>query len=659
MNTAPLIDLAAPLTDLAVTSAAAGDTLPQQPIKLLPDRLISQIAAGEVVERPASVVKELIENAIDSGAQRIELRLEEGGVKRVLVSDDGCGISAAQLALALTRHATSKITSLDDLERVATLGFRGEALASIASVADVRITSRSADASHASAIDSRDGAVAPAAATQGTSVEVLDLYAATPARRKFLKSTGTETAHCLDAFRRVALAHPSIAFSARVEQRRAEDWPACTWQQRALAGLGDEFNEAHRVIEQAAGSLYLRGLIGAPTASRARADRQFFYVNGRYVRDRLLTHALRRAYSDVLHGDRHAAYVIFLAIDPQLVDVNVHPAKTEVRFRDAQSVHRFVYQVVQAALRSAAGEHTAPTSSAFRSITGADHSLPGPSSQDTFYAPATARSGSLSYAGTQASLSLAQPQSPYGSGFRPATVASDTVAATLSFYQPDEIQSLTSMGTVNINTAASGQTSNSTAPLGYAIAQLHGVYLLAQNDQGLILVDIHAAHERMVFERLKRTHDDRTVSMQPLLIPATFIAQEHEIVFVEEHGEMLLRIGIDASLISPTAIAVRALPTSLFGADPVALTRSVLAEFIEHGVADGGEHVLRERRDALLSTMACHTAVRANRRLSLDEMNALLREMEATPGADQCNHGRPTWLQVSMPELDKWFLRGR
>lgn len=638
-------------------SATALAPVESRPIALLPDRLISQIAAGEVVERPASVVKELLENALDSGADRIELRLEEGGVKRVVVSDNGCGIAREQLTMALTRHATSKITSLAELERVASLGFRGEALASIASVAQLRMTSRTAAAAHANQIDSRDGAVTPAAATVGTTVEVLDLYADTPARRKFLKSQGTETAHCLEAFRRVALAHHQVSFSARVDQRKVEDWAACGWSQRALAGLGDEFEQAHRLIEQSAGNLYLRGVLGAPTASRARADRQFFYVNGRFVRDRLLTHAMRRAYSDVLHGDRHPGYVLYLAIDPELVDVNVHPAKTEVRFRDAQAVHRFVYHAVQASLRSAAGEQAAPGSAQWPAAApprDAHNRPPHDAHHDAPYETQSEARREPRHDAEQApryepqynrQLPLNEPGQAYhfDRGSRPSSAQ---VAASLQFYEPGELQQLAQ---------AAPSADAAAPPLGYALAQLQGVYLLAQNSRGMVIVDIHAAHERLVFERMKRAHDSSALVTQALLIPAIFRAEPLEAQVVEEQSEALLALGLDCSLISANQIAVRALPASLAHADPAALARSVIQAMLEFG----GEQALLDRRNALLATMACHAAVRANRRLSIEEMNALLREMEATPGADQCNHGRPTWVQLSLAELDKWFLRGR
>ena len=627
---------------------------PGRPIRALADTLISQIAAGEVVERPASVVKELLENAIDAGASRIELRIDEGGVRRITVSDDGGGIPAPELALALLRHATSKIVSLDELERVATLGFRGEALASIASVARVLITSRTADAPHASRVDSASGEVAPAAGTRGTTVEVHDLYATTPARRKFLKTAATESAHCVESLRRVALAHPDIGFTLWIDGRRADHWPASPWQARALAGLGDDYAGASREVDSGAGSLGLAGLLGLPTVSRARADRQFVYVNGRFVRDRLLAHAVRQAYSDVLHGDRHPAYALFLRIDPALVDVNVHPAKTEVRFRDSQAVHRLVFHAVRDALRATAAAHPS-LDPGF----GADARAGEPQGAGARY-PSQDRFGARAPWPAQAQRYL-----PIGTGGAAPTGA--RVEAALGFYAPDPGAALADRGAGEPAPAAiatqradgdehpRSSAQAGLAPLGYAIAQLHGVYILAQNAAGLIVVDMHAAHERIVYERLKRALDASAMPMQPLLIPATFRADPLDAALVEDESTTLSALGLELSVIGPAAIAVRAVPAALAGGDAAALARSVLAELRDAG----GSRALTERRDALLATMACHAAVRANRRLSLEEMNALLREMEATPGADQCNHGRPTWVQVSLPELDRWFLRGR
>ncbi len=611
------------------------------PIRSLPDTLISQIAAGEVVERPASVVKELLENALDAGASAVELRIDEGGMRRVLVTDDGCGIPEAELGLALQRHATSKIDSLEALERVGTLGFRGEALASIASVARVRLTSRTADAPHASCLDSATGEIAPAAGRTGTAVEVLDLYSETPARRKFLKSAATEAAHCLDALRRVALAHPGVAFSVWVDGRRVEQRPSGTWQERALSGLGEDYARAHRVIDSGPGSPAIAGLLGLPTISRSRADRQFFYVNGRFVRDRVLTHAVRQAYADVLHGERHPAYVLFLAIDPTRVDVNVHPAKVEVRFRDAQAVHQLVFHAVREALRASAAEHpdlaqaTAPA--AGRSTT----ALP---------LPAHAKA-------LQSALPLAQPRAtymPYAPQQR--SPGASQVAAAMAFHQPDTaIAPPTAAASMPTAAQRTEDRPADTPPLGYAIAQLHGVYILAQNASGLVLVDMHAAHERVIYEKLKVAFDTRTMPVQPLLIPATLRVDPLEVRVVEEAPEALSALGLEVSVLSPNSVAVRAVPSLLASGDPTELARSVLAEMRENGTASA----IEARRDALLATMACHGSIRANRRLTLEEMNALLREMENTAGADQCNHGRPTWVQVGLDELDRWFLRGR
>lgn len=694
----PVMERTTPPGPVPTAPGAASDTVPaRRPIAPLPDHLVSQIAAGEVVERPASVVKELLENAIDAGARHVELRLEEGGVRRVAVSDDGSGIPPDQLALALTRHATSKIASLDELEGVRTLGFRGEALAAIASVARVRIVSRTAGTPSASAIDSTVPGLAPAAGPEGTTVEVLDLYSATPARRKFLKAQGTETAHALDAFRRVALAHPGIAFGCFVDGRRVEQWPAVPGAERAATVLGEEV--ATRPIEREAGGLRLRGLAGVPTASRARADRQFFYVNGRFVRDRLLAHAVKQAYADVLHGDRHPAWCLFLSIDPREVDVNVHPAKIEVRFRDARAIHGFVFRAVQEALRVGAAadgvasvvrgaapgvdaSHGAADPSAFRLAGGADRwpaadgarprwqaALPlqaggaqslGPLMR--FLAPdGTPAEGAAGFAARDAvpdassrgadaasrEADVSGDASPWTRGGAPAPRLDDTAAAA----PPGEA----ARTAATADLASARTDAADVPPLGFAIGQVHGVYVLAQNAQGLVVVDMHAAHERVVYERLKAGLDARGVPAQPLLIPPTFRADADELRVADEERDGLAALGLELVPADADSLAVRTVPAALVGGDPVGLARSVLAELAEHGAS----RVLAERRDALLATMACHGAVRANQRLTLPQMNALLRDMESTAGADQCNHGRPTWVQLPMAELDRWFLRGR
>ncbi len=684
----PVMDDTPPGAGPATPEDRVAEPLVRRPIAALPDHLVSQIAAGEVVERPASVVKELLENAIDAGARHVELRLEEGGVRRVAVVDDGCGIPPAQLALALTRHATSKIVSLDELERVRTLGFRGEALAAIASVARVRIVSRTEGAEAATVIDSTVPGLAPAAGPVGTSVEVLELYSATPARRKFLKAQGTETAHALDAFRRVALAHPAIAFACFVDGRRVEHWPAVRGPERAAAALGEDV--ATRAIERVAGPLRLHGLAGVPTASRARADRQFFYVNGRFVRDKLLAHAVKQAYVDVLHGDRHPAWCLFLWIDPVEVDVNVHPAKTEVRFRDARSIHSFVFHAVREALRvGAAADGVASTVRGAAPETGlagpggaggADTAAPGTTGAGG--APAAPRStigrdatgadrwpaSDAARPGWQATLPLAAAPQSIGPLMRflapdapDAPMGADAAgdfgvrARDATHERPRDAVHVRSPAASAEATSAPDAGAAGLPPLGFAIGQVHGVYVLAQNAHGLVVVDMHAAHERVVYERLKAGLDAREVAAQPLLIPPAFAADAHERRAAEEEREALLALGLDLVAQDDGAIAVFSVPAALAAGDPVALARSVLADLAEHGAS----RLLAERRDALLATMACHAAVRANQALSLAQMNALLRDMETTAGADQCNHGRPTWVQLPMAELDRWFLRGR
>jgi len=582
-------------------------------IRILPELLISQIAAGEVVERPASVLKELLENALDADSAAIQVVLEQGGVKRVQVEDDGAGIARDELPLALARHATSKIHSLDELEAVATLGFRGEALASIASVSRLSIASRTADSPHAYAIRAEGpsiGEVEPTARALGTTVSVADLYFNTPARRKFLRSEATEFAHCDETFRRIALAHPEHAFTLRHNGRVSHSLRRASLGERAAALLGREFFDAALPVEIAAGALRLYGLAGAPQSARARADMQYFFVNGRFVRDRVLAHAAREAWRELLHGERQPAYLLFLELDPRGVDVNVHPAKTEVRFRDARAVHQFVLQAVSRALAPGAGE--APVAYA-----------------DLAAVPAARPAA----AGAQQSFALAQPSAAYA-----AFVAGAARAALAS-----------------APVAQSDAHSDTAPPLGYALAQLHGVYILAQNAAGLVLVDMHAAHERIVFERLRASLEAGQIERQTLLVPAVFRAEPIEVATAGEHAEALERLGLELDVLGPDSLAVRAAPAALAGGDLSGLAREVLAELREFGAAQ----VLAARRDALLGGMACHAAVRANRSLTQPEMNALLREMEATERSGSCNHGRPTWYQLSLADLDKLFLRGR
>lgn len=629
-----------------------------RPIRPLPDQLISQIAAGEVVERPASVVKELLENALDAGATQLQIKLEEGGVRRIAITDNGGGIPADELPVALMRHATSKIGSLEELEAVATLGFRGEALASIASVAELTLTSRTARDAHATQIIAQTGRTQPASGGIGTTVDVQHLYFNTPARRKFLKTEQTELGHCLEVIRRTALARPDVAISVHHNGKPLEHWNAAQADARTAAVLGTEFARARLPFEEAAGELRLFGFAGLPTASRGRADHQFFYVNGRFVRDRLLTHAVRSAYEDVLHGDRFPAYVLCLELPPEAVDVNVHPSKIEVRFRDSRAVHQFVYHAVQRALARHAGEQgdSLRTDIADAPDQPGTAATPSPADNTTRWIN--------QMAARQTSLGIAQPRAEYLAmmrggnaplpSSRPAWMA-DVPSATTLF---DGTAAPAADAPVQASVPAAAPPadgSDDEHPLGFAVAQLHGIYVLAQNARGMVLVDMHAAHERILYEQLKTALEARRVEVQPLLIPVTFAASPVEIGTAEEFRDTLTLLGFDISAVSPTTLAVRAVPTLLQKADAHALARDVLRDL----QAYGGSRVLAERQNELLATLACHSAVRANRRLNLDEMNALLRQMEATERADQCNHGRPTWIQLTVADLDRLFLRGQ
>jgi DNA mismatch repair protein MutL len=626
---------------------------PLRAILALPDQLISQIAAGEVVERPSAVVKELLENALDSGASQITLRLEEGGVKRIAITDNGCGIAQEQLALALARHATSKIASLSDLENVATLGFRGEALASIASVAVVTLTSRTRDAAHAWEITgSASASATPSSGAQGTTVEVQDLYFNTPARRKFLKSEQTEFGHCAEVVRRIALARPDVSFSLTHNGRVVDQWNVSELAKRSAHILGDAFAQARLALDESAGPLRLHGYAGLPTASKARADGQFFYVNGRFVRDKLLMHAVRAAYQDVLHGDRFPSYVLALELDPAQVDVNVHPSKIEVRFRDSRAVHQFVFHAVQRTLAqtsaTAFGSAPAPQAAAQISALGSSIDTAAGAAQAPWRHEPTQSSFGAQFApaatpypfaqGRQGPPGVAQSSASYGALFSAA-------AAPTSQQAP--------------YSASPATLAQQEYPLGFALAQLHGIYILAQNAKGLVLVDMHAAHERILYEQLKTALENQVsgqaMQVQTLLIPVTFHADTVEVSTVQENQETLIALGFDIAALSPTTLAVRSVPTLLKNADAQTLARDVLRDVHEFG----GSRVLIERQNELLGTLACHTAVRANRILSTLEMNALLRQMEGTERADQCNHGRPTWVQVDIAALDKLFLRGQ
>ena len=610
---------------------ARGPHTPRRPIRELPDELISQIAAGEVVERPASVVRELVDNALDAGAREVTVKLIAGGIRAVLVEDDGHGLPAAELPLALRRHATSKIESLGDLENVVTMGFRGEALAAIASVAEVSIASRCADDTQARRLDARSGEITPAARGVGTSVEVRELFFSTPARRKFLKTGATELAHCVEAVRRHALTRPDVSFAVWHEGKLVQQWRRVADQADADARLADvlgpDFITDSRPVSLDLGVLRVTGRAGMPASARSRADLQYVYVNGRFVRDKLIAHGVRSAYEDVLHGGRQPAYVLFIDITPDRVDVNVHPTKIEVRFRESREVHQAVRRAVEASLAEAIAQATPDATGA---ESGALQSASGwPRPRGGF--------GGNTPTGSQVALSLHQatvlyarePDAPWGAAATPAAAQ----APAASVHADD----------------------HSAWPLGQAIAQIAGIYVLAENAQGLVIVDMHAAHERVVYERLKAGLAASHIEAQPLLIPATFAATAAEIATAEAHADTLHTLGLEVSPLSPTVLAIRSQPAALAGGDAVELARSVLAELAEHEASS----VVQRAQHEILSTMACHGAVRANRALSLAEMNALLRDMERTERADQCNHGRPTWRQITRRELDALFWRGR
>jgi DNA mismatch repair protein MutL len=614
------------------------------PIQLLPDQLISQIAAGEVVERPASALKELLENSLDAGSTDIQVALQQGGIKQMRISDNGVGIAKDDLALALTRHATSKIASLEDLESVASLGFRGEALASIASISRTQLLSRQIAAPHAWRINSEGSeisAIEPAALDVGTVVEVSDLYFNTPARRKFLKTEATEFGHCEDVFSRIALSRPDVAFMLQHNGRALSRYTASQPERRFAEVLGSEFAAESISLDESTAGLRIWGLAAKPTFNRSSRDTQYVYVNGRFARDKLIAHAIRQAYQDVLHHDRHPAFVLFLELDPTLVDVNVHPAKTEVRFRDAQSMHRFIFHSLHKALSAPTGVSNATT---------ATQAAYNP------FAPQQAPAANYPTFQSQMRLGAAEPSAFYDSLFGKKTEQS------LSNQYSSQYASQYSSPVCyapEFGDESATQAHTEEHPLGFAVAQIHGVYVLAQNAQGLVVVDMHAAHERIMYEKLKNALDSHAVAMQPLLLPVSFHAGKLEVATVQEaqnaNDNSLQQLGFDIAVLSPTTLAIRAVPALLQQADVVQLARDVLHDLREYGAS----RALTEQRNELLGTMACHAAVRANRSLTITEMNALLRDMEATERSGQCNHGRPTWFQVSMNDLDKMFMRGK
>ncbi|QIL20411.1 DNA mismatch repair endonuclease MutL [Thermomonas sp. HDW16] len=591
-------------------------------IRQLPDTLINQIAAGEVVERPASVVKELVENALDAGAKRIDIELEEGGVRLIRIRDDGGGIDASELPLAVQRHATSKIASIEDLESVATLGFRGEALPSVASVSRFRLSSRRNGSEHGAMLQvegGKLGEVAPHPHPPGTTVEVRDLFYNVPARRKFLRAERTELSHIEEWLRSLALARPDVELRVSHNGKPSRRWKGegdLLSDVRLHEALGEDFARNALHVDHEGAGLRLHGWIAQPAYNRASADQQYLYVNGRSVRDRNVSHAVRQAFADVLFHGRHPAYVLFLELDPRGVDVNVHPAKHEVRFRESRLVHDFVYRSLHAAL-----------------------------------AETRAGSASMPMQQSQASVGWSMPPPQQSAiGLR----VSDAPSAYAALYAPRDTSSAErteSFAPMSMPDDAPG----GMPPLGFAIAQLHGIYILAENADGLIVVDMHAAHERIGYEKLKNAHDGAGLRTQPLLVPGSIAVSEREAEIAEREAETLAQLGFEVQRSGPQSLLLRSVPALLAHGDVEALLRDVLADLREHGTT----RRVAETRDELLATMACHGAVRANRRLTVHEMNALLRDMEATERSGQCNHGRPTWTRFNLAEIDRWFLRGR
>ena len=599
-------------------------------IRLLPPELINQIAAGEVIERPSSVVKELVENSLDAGATRIEVDIEAGGARLIRVRDDGGGIHVDELPLAVASHATSKIGSVDDLEHVASMGFRGEALASVSSVARFALTSRVHDQDAAFRIEVDGGklqAARPAQHPQGTSVEVRDLFYNVPARKKFRRAERTEFAHIDDLLKSLALARGSVEFRLSHNGKPVRIWKAARDEQaqlqRVAEVLGDEFPAQSLRIDHAAAGLHLSGWVGLPTASRAQADSQYFYVNGRLVRDRIVAHAVRQAYADVLFHGRYAAFVLYLELDPAGVDVNVHPAKHEVRFREQRLVHDFLFRTLHEAL--------AQTRAGLGALPAAE---PAPMAGHVYATSAPSSAAAWPRPSSQSRLSLGTREEPLAD--YAALLGASPAMASMPAALPE---------------AAEGEA----PPLGFAIAQLKNIFVLAENAHGVVLVDMHAAHERITYEKLKSGRVTSNLRSQVLLVPLSIAVSAKEAAAAEEHAEALAEWGLELSRSGPATIVVRRIPALLEGADVGQLSRDVLSELAQHG----SSRRLQELENELLSTMACHGSVRAGRRLTIPEMNALLREMEATERSGQCNHGRPTWVQLSLAELDKLFMRGR
>jgi DNA mismatch repair protein MutL len=641
--------------------------LVRRPIAELAQELISQIAAGEVVERPASVVRELVDNALDAQSRGITVRLQSGGVRLISVEDDGVGISQEELALALKRHATSKISNLNDLESVASMGFRGEALAAIASISELMISSKPQNQAQAMALQARSGELSVVARGLGTTVEVRELFFSTPARRKFLKTDATELAHCVEAVRRHALVRPQVSFSIYAEGKLLEQWRASgqanAFDKRVADVLGAEFLANSVTLDHVENSIRVYGRVGLPASARSRSDQQFSYVNQRYVKDKVINHAVRAAYQDVLHGQKQPVYVLFIEIDPKRVDVNVHPTKIEVRFRESREIHQLVLHAIERALAAPRlGTHIdaferQEGSAKEEATSGTTFSSPqndarGLSTQGTL--PKAWSSPGPAWQQSRMDLSahqLSQVERMWGPR-HPSPLATSMPVGASDLPQDDEQVSIEPKVLASESSLSNAQQD---WPLGRALAQLHGVYLLAENAQGLILVDIHAAHERIVYERLKTQLDAQAIASQSLLIAQSFAATDEEMVIAQENSESLRELGFDVSALSTKTLVIRAVPAPLVDGDLVSLARSVLHELS----LNTGQFVVEQARNELLATMACHGAVRANRQLTLQEMNELLRQMEVTERSDQCNHGRPTWQALSMKSLDALFLRGR
>lgn len=615
-------------------------------IHLLSPRLANQIAAGEVVERPANIVKELVENALDAGASRIDIDAEQGGVKLLRIRDDGSGIDKDDLPLALSRHATSKITTLDDLEAVASLGFRGEALASISSVTRLTLTSRTqtADEAWAVNVEGRDMAatLSPAAHPVGTTVEVRDLFFNTPARRKFLRTEKTEFSHLEEYVKRLALSRYDVGFTLRHNGRTVHQLrPAergIEKEKRVASLLSPDFIDSAVHIDAEAIGLRLQGWVGLPTFSRSQADMQYFFVNGRVVRDKLVVHAIKQAYRDVLYHGRHPAFVLYLQLDPKLVDVNVHPTKHEVRFRDGRLVHDFLFSTLHRALGNVRPEdHLAGTT-------------PGSLTGDVLQPQVAPAQG----------VQAGEFQEQTRLNWQPAAAAAPAYTPSYGAAQPsrgavaEQLQAYQSLSQP-LQSVPLPQAEADMPPLGFAVAQLHGIYILAQNAQGMVVVDMHAAHERITYERLKVAADEQGVQSQPLLVPVSLAVSEREADAAEQFAAEFRQLGVELARVGPETLLVRQIPVLLQQAEVPQLVTDMLSDLMEHGTSDR----MLARRNELLATMACHGSVRANRRLTIPEMNALLRDMEATERSGQCNHGRPTWTQLTMAELDKLFLRGR